>query len=62
MCSIAFQAGIRVKYTLIGVDGIDMKDQKVIHHLMDLHPGDKLKISVLRDYKRIDRQITALSN
>ncbi len=60
--SDAAQAGIRVGDTLIGIDGIDMRDEKVIHHMMQLRPGDKLKISVLRDSKRIDRQITALSN
>jgi S1-C subfamily serine protease len=60
--SDAPQAGIRMGDILIGIDGIDMKDEKVINHLMQAHAGDKLKISVLRDSRRIDCEITALSN
>lgn len=60
--SDAEKVGIKIGDILIGIDGYDVLDEALISHLMKVHPGDKVKISVLRDSKKKEFQITALPN
>ncbi|MGC2595208.1 MAG: PDZ domain-containing protein [Rhabdochlamydiaceae bacterium] len=60
--SDAKKAGVKVGDKIIGIDGYDIFDEKVIHHFMDIHPGDKVTISLLRGSKQLEYQITALAN
>ncbi|MBU6446913.1 MAG: hypothetical protein KGQ49_05905, partial [Verrucomicrobia bacterium] len=39
--SDAPRAGIKVGDQVIGIDGLDVADERVIHHLMSVRPGDK---------------------
>jgi hypothetical protein len=60
--SDADKVGIRLGDKVIGIDEFDIADDKVIHHLMSIYPGDKVKVTVLRAKKRIEYKITALPN
>jgi hypothetical protein len=60
--SDAGKAGIKIGDTIVGIDSFDVFDQKAIQHLMAIHPGDKVELTIQRDGKRIERQITALPN
>jgi hypothetical protein len=60
--SDATKAGIKIGDKIIGIDGYDIFDEKVIHHLMSIHPGDKVKLSLLKNSKLVEKQITALEN
>lgn len=60
--SDADMAGVKVGDRLIGINGYDILDEKTVHHLMTVHPGDKVKLTLHRDGKRIEKQITALTN
>lgn len=55
-------AGLKVGDKIIGVDGIDAKDEGLSRHIMSIQPGDKIVLSVQRDAKRLDYAITALIN
>lgn len=60
--SDAKKAGVKIGDKILGIDGYDVFDEKVIHHLMTVHPGDKVKLSLLRGSKQVECQITALVN
>jgi hypothetical protein len=60
--SDAPQAGLRPGDQVIGIDGFDVSDEGLNQHLMELCPGSKVVMSVLRDGKRQDFTITELPN
>lgn len=55
-------AGVKRFDRIIGIDGIDINDERFIQHAMEIQPGDKILLSVLRDGQRLDYTITALPN
>jgi len=54
--------GIRIGDRLIGIDNYDISDEQLIQHMMGVHPGDQIKITTLRNSKRIEASVTALPN
>ena len=60
--SDAQKAGVKAGDKVVGIDGHDIFDEKIIHHIMTIYPGDKVTLSLDRCNKRMECQITALSN
>ncbi|MDN3508424.1 MAG: PDZ domain-containing protein [Candidatus Neptunochlamydia sp.] len=60
--SDADSVGIRIGDHLLGVDGFDIQDQKLLSHIMGIMPQQKVRLVLLRDSKRIEKEITALPN
>lgn len=60
--SDAFEAGICPQDTLIGIDGLDLNDENLNHHLMKIQPGDKVVLNIIQNNNRFDKIITALPN
>jgi hypothetical protein len=54
--------GVKVGDQLIGIDDYDVLDEQLIKHLMKVYPGDKVKLILLRDAKKVEKIITALPN
>jgi membrane-associated protease RseP (regulator of RpoE activity) len=54
--------GMMIGDKIIGVDAIDINDEKLFQHLMEILPGDKITFTVSRDGQRINFEVTALSN
>ena len=54
--------GIRIDDKLIGIDNYDISDEQLIQHMMKVYPGDEIKITILRNSKRIEASVAALPN
>lgn len=60
--SDADSVGIQIGDRLLGIDGFDVQDQKLLLHIMEIMPQQKVKLTLLRDSKRIEKEVTALPN
>ena len=60
--STAVRAGMKIGDRVIGIDGLDIKDESLAQHLMGVFPGDSMIYSIFRDGERIDFNIIAISN
>ena len=60
--SDAAKNGVKIGDVLLGVDGHDIHDESLTQHLMRIHPGDQVKLSLLRDSETVECRITALPN
>lgn len=60
--SDAEDAGVKIGDRVIGIDGYDIHDEMAVHHQRKIRPGDKVKLTLQRDGKRIEKKITALPN
>lgn len=60
--SDACSAGIEIGDKIIGIDGMDVKDERLSQHSMKIKPGDHITYSVLREGKRMEFTVTALPN
>ncbi|MES2274165.1 MAG: S1C family serine protease [Chlamydiota bacterium] len=60
--SDAGKNGVKIGDILLGVDDYDIQDEGLIQHHMNIHPGDKVKLSLQRGLKIVECQITALPN
>lgn len=60
--SDAQKSGVKKGDRLIGIDGRDISDSGLIKHLMTVQPGNKVKLTLVRGSKRIEREITAVAN
>jgi hypothetical protein len=56
------KAGIKIGDQLLGVDGVDVRDQAFFTHFMKVAPGDKVQLVLLRDTQRKECEITAVAN
>lgn len=62
LSSDAQSAGVKTGDQLLGIDGIDIDDDRLSRHLMEVFPGEKMKLTLLRDAVQIQCSITALQN
>ena len=53
---------VKIGDVLIGIDGVDVNDNRILNHIMTIYPGNKIKITIIRGQERLERQITAVSN
>ncbi len=60
--SDAEKAGVKLQDKIVGIDGYDIMEEKVVHHFLTIQPGDKIKIALQRDKKLLEFQVTALEN
>ena len=60
--SDAPSVGLRIGDKVIGIDNIDINEEKLAQHLMEINPSDKMVVSILREGQRMDFTITALPN
>lgn len=60
--SDAESVGILSGDKIVGVDGIDVKDDGMLRHIMKVQPGDKVNLTISRDGQRMNFTITALPN
>ena len=60
--SNAEASGVTIGDKLLGIDNYDLNDADLSQHLMNVLPGDKVIIHLLRDGTRIDCTMTALPN
>ena len=60
--SNAEELGVKIGDKVIGMNGLDVKDDKMGQHLMGVQPGDEMVFTILRDGKRMDFKIKALEN
>ena len=60
--SDASSNGIHVGDRLIGIDNYDISDEGPIQHMMKVHPGDQIKVTVQRKPKKIEAFVTEISN
>jgi hypothetical protein len=60
--SDAVSVGVQIGDRLLGIDGFDVQDQKLFSHIMEIMPRQKVKLTLLRDAKKIEKEITALPN
>ena len=62
LSSNALIAGVQIGDKLLGIDGIDIDDDRFVRHQMNVLPGETVRLSLLRDGERIERSIIALRN
>lgn len=55
-------SGVKVGDRILGIDGLDVKDERISQHLMNIMPGRKVNLTLVRNEERIDCQITTLPN
>jgi S1-C subfamily serine protease len=58
----ADSAGIMIGDKIIGVNGLDVKDERLSQHVMGIRPGDQISYTMIRDGKRMNFKATALPN
>ncbi len=60
--SDAESAGMMIGDKVIGVDGLDVKDDGLSQHLMEIFPDDKVVFTILRNGQRVNCTLTAMPN
>lgn len=60
--SDAKKSGLKIGDKVIGIDGYDIHDQKLLEHIMTIHTDDKVRISIERGSKPKEIIITAIPN
>lgn len=60
--SNAEEMGLRIGDKVLGIDGIDIMDNRLQRHLMSILPGEDMIFTISRDGKKIDISIKALEN
>lgn len=60
--SDAESVGMMIGDKIIGIDGLDINDEGLSQHRMEIYPGDSVVFTILRDGKRRNYTLTALSN
>ena len=60
--SDAESAGVRLGDRVLGIDGVDVMDQRLVHHRLSIQPNKKVRLTLQRGADRMDCSITALPN
>jgi len=58
----AEEKGVEIGDKIIGINGFDITDQKLLENIMTIRPGNKINLTLQRGAKKISYQITAIPN
>lgn len=59
---VAEDQGMQLGDRVIGIDGIDVRDECLAQHLMEIAPGDEMVYIISREGKRMEFHVKALKN
>lgn len=60
--SSAETSGLQIGDIILGIDDIDIQDNRLVYHMLEVQPGQTVKVSVSRNNQRVDYTVKAMPN